>query len=123
MLSKQWMNDMFKQGKTYKEYVNTLWEEYSKLVECIEQGHDYAEAKGGEPDCQRCGHYGPGDALHMEEIELAQVRKELETTRRERDENAKQLQAIKDGFSGISELAAKLGTMATFLGIDVGGVK
>lgn len=123
MLSKQWMNDMFKQGKTYKEYVNTLWEEYSKLVECIERGHDYAEAKGGEPDCQRCGHYGPGGALHMEEIELAQVRKELETTRRERDENAKQLQAIKDGFSGISELAAKLGTMATFLGIDVGGVK
>ena len=32
--------------------------EIVKLKQCIEEGHSY----GDEPDCFRCGHYGPRGA-------------------------------------------------------------
>lgn len=119
MLSKSWMNSMFKHAKEYKEYVNALWDEYSKLVECIESGHDYSNG----PECIRCGHYGPEDKLHCTEIELQSVKDRFKEVEAERDQYAKQLQSIKDGYDNIAELASKLSTTATTFGIDIGGIK
>jgi ATP-dependent Clp protease ATP-binding subunit ClpA len=40
---------------------------------CIEEGHNY----GDEPECSRCGHYGPGDHEHQLRQRIEELEKQL----------------------------------------------
>jgi len=41
----------------------------SAYKKCIEEGHDY----GDEPECSRCGHYGPEDREHILRMRIEQL--------------------------------------------------
>lgn len=45
----------------------------SQFKKCIEEGHDY----GDEPECSRCGHYGPEDDEHMLKLRIKQLEREM----------------------------------------------